>query len=145
MFVALDAVPALDGLVNDVMGLASGYSMKTAVFTPSVDVIADEHELAFHLDVPGVKPENLEVTLENRVLSIKGSRKYDAGPNERQMLLGRSYGSFALQYTLPETADGDKLAAYLADGVLTLRLPRRPKAQPCKIQIGGGGRPPLGR
>jgi HSP20 family protein len=145
MLAALDAVPVLDGLFDDVMGSAFGYATKTAVFTPSVDVIAKDHELVFQVDVPGVRQENLEVTLENHVLSIKGSRKYEAGPNERQMLLGRSYGEFLLRYTLPETADGERLAAYLADGVLTLRVPKHRKAQTRKIQIGGGGRSQLGR
>jgi HSP20 family molecular chaperone IbpA len=60
------------------------------------------------------------------------------------MLLGRSYREFALHYTLPETVDCEKLAVHLADGVLTLRVPRHAKAQPRKIQI-GGGRPRLGR
>jgi HSP20 family protein len=138
MLTTLDAVPMLDGVLDDVMGSAFGYATKATVFTPSVDVIAKDHELVFQLDVPGVKPENLEVTLEKRVLSVKGSRKYEAGPDEQQMLLGRAYGEFSLRYTLPETADGAQLAAHLADGVLTLRVPRHPKAQPRKIQIGGG-------
>jgi HSP20 family protein len=135
----------LDGLLDDVMGSAFGYATKTALFTPAVDVIAKEHELVFQLDVPGVKQDSLEVTLENHVLSIKGSRTYEAGPNEQQMLLGRAYGEFSLHYTLPEAADGAQLAAYLADGVLTLRVPKQPKAQPRQIRIGGGtGRSPLG-
>jgi HSP20 family protein len=137
MFTAMDAVPMLDGVFDDMMGPASGYATKASLFTPSVDVIAKEHELVFQLDVPGVKQENLEVTLESHVLSIKGSRSYEAGPNERQMVLGRSYGDFALHYTLPESVNGEQLAAYLADGVLTVRVPKHPKAQPRKIQIGG--------
>jgi HSP20 family protein len=144
MFTPVDTVPMLDGAFDDVMGSAFGYATRASLFTPSVDVVAREHELVFQIDVPGVKQENLEVTLENHVLSIKGSRRYEAGPNERQMLLGRSYGDFALHYTLPETMDGEKLAAHLADGVLTLRVPRHSKAPPRKIQI-GGGRPQLGR
>jgi HSP20 family protein len=144
MFTPLDAVPMLDGVFDDVMGSAFGYATRASLFTPTVDVVAKEHELVFQIDVPGVKQESLEVTLENHVLSIKGSRRYEAGPNERQMLLGRSYGEFALRYTLPETVDGEKLAAHLADGVLTLRVPRHSNAQPRKIQI-GGGRPQLGR
>jgi HSP20 family protein len=142
----MDAVPMLDGLLDDVMGSAFGYSTKTALFTPAVDVVAREDEIVFQLDVPGVKQENLEVTLENHVLSIRGSRKYESGPNEQQMLLGRAYGEFSLRYTLPETADGSQLAAYLADGVLTLRVPKHPKAKPRKIQIGSGsGSSQLGR
>jgi HSP20 family protein len=138
MLAAVGAVPVLDGVLDDVMGTAFGYATKTAVFAPAVDVVAKEHELVFHVDVPGVKLENLEITLENHVLSITGSRKYEAGPNEQQMLLGRSYGEFALRYTLPESADGEKLAACLADGVLTLRVPKHAKAQPRKSQIGSG-------
>ena len=144
MFTPLDAVPVLDGVFDDVMGSAFGYATRTSPFTPSVDVVAKEHELVFQIDVPGVKQESLEVTLENHVLSIKGSRRYEAGPTDRQMLLGRSYGEFPLRYTLPETVDGEKLAAHLADGVLTVRVPKHSKAQPRKIQI-GGGRPQLGR
>ena len=137
MFTTMDAVPMLDGVFDDVMGAASGYATKLALFTPPVDVVARDHELVFHIDVPGVKQEHLEVTLESHVLSIMGSRTYEAGPNERQMLLGRSYGDFALHYTLPDSVDGEQLAAYLADGVLTLRVPKHQKAQPRKIQIGG--------
>ena len=144
MFTPLDTVPMLDGVLDDVMGSAFGYATRGSLFTPSVDVVAKEHELVFQIDVPGVKQESLEVTLENHVLSIKGSRRYEAGPTDRQMLLGRSYGEFALRYTLPETVDGEKLAAHLADGVLTVRVPKHSKAQPRKIQI-GGGRPQLGR
>jgi HSP20 family protein len=139
MLAALDAAPVLDGMFQDVMRSAIGYATKTAVFTPSVDVIAREREFVFQIDVPGVKQESLDVTLENRVLTIKGSRRYEAGVNELQMLLGRSYGDFCLRYTLPETADGDQLVAFLADGVLTLRVPKHAKAQPRKVQIGGGG------
>ena len=145
MFTPLDAVPMLDGGFDDVMGSAFGYATRTSPFTPSADVVAKEHELVFQIDVPGVKQESLEVTLENRVLSIKGSRRYEAGPtDEDRCCWGGRTGEFALQYTLPETADGEKLAAHLADGVLTVRVPKHSKAQPRKIQI-GGGRPQLGR
>ena len=91
-----------------------------------------------------MKQEKLEVTLENHVLPIRGSRKYEAGQNERQMLLGRSYGDFALHYTLPESADGEQLAAYLTDGVPTLRVPKHPKAQLARIEIGNPN-PQVGR
>lgn len=138
MLAVLRAVPVLDGVSDDVMGAAFGYATTNTGFTPAVDVVAREHELVFHIDVPGVRQENLEITLENRVLSIKGSRKYEGGPTQQQMLLGRSYGDFTLRYTLPESADGEKLAACLADGVLTLRVPKHANAQPRRIRIGGG-------
>ena len=127
----------LDRVLDDVMGSALGYATKTALFTPAVDVIAKETEVVFHLDVPGVKLENIEVTLENHVLEVKGARTFEAGQNER-LLIGRAFGSFQVSYRLPETVDDDKLTACLADGVLTLRVPKLPKAQARKIQVGGG-------
>jgi HSP20 family protein len=145
MFTAFDAVPMLDSALDDVMGSALGYATKPALFSPPADIIAKEHELVFQFDVPGVRQESLEVTLEKRILSIRGARKYEAGPNEQQMLLGRAYGEFTLRYTLPETVNSEQLVACLADGVLTLRVPKHPKAEPRKIQIGGGGRSQLGR
>jgi len=77
------------------------------------------------------------VTLENRVLTIRGTRKFESKDDE-QVMLGRAYGSFSRAYTLPDYADDANLAANLADGVLTLRIPKQAKAKPRKIQIGNG-------
>jgi HSP20 family protein len=137
MLATFNGVPLFDRVLDDVMGSALGYATNPELFTPAVDVIAKESEVVFHLDVPGVKLENIEVTLENHVLEIKGSRTFEAGQDER-LLIGRAFGGFQLTYRLPETVDDDKLTACLADGVLTLRVPKLPKAQPRKIQIGGG-------
>jgi HSP20 family protein len=82
-----------------------------------------------------VKQEDLEITLTNHLLTIKGSRRFDSRENE-QVMLGRAYGSFSRSYTLPDALDEEKLAAELADGVLTIRIPKLPQAQPRKIQIG---------
>ena len=138
MLAAWNSVPMFDRVFDDVMGTALGYATKTTRFTPSVDVIAKEDEIAFHLDVPGVKLENIEVTLENHVLTIKGARTFEPGQNER-LLIGRAFGDFEVSYRLPDTVDDEKLTACLTDGVLTLRVPKHPKAQPRKIQVGGGG------
>jgi HSP20 family protein len=76
-------------------------------------------------------------TLEDHVLTIKGSRKLDATEKE-QISLGRAYGDFELSYTLPDVIDSEQLQANLADGVLTIRIGKHPKAQPRQIQIGDG-------
>ena len=93
--------------------------------------------------MPGVKADDLEVTVENSVLRVRGARRPEAKESEK-ISLGRAYGEFALAYTLPDTIDGDKLAADLADGVLTIRVPKHPKAQPRKIRIGRNGSNQLG-
>jgi HSP20 family protein len=137
MMNAWNAVSTLDRMFDDVMGSAFGTATGNLTFNPAIDVRASDTEVALICDVPGVKQEDLEITLANRMLTIKGTRRFETKEAE-QVMLGRSYGSFSRSYTLPDSLDEEKLAAELVDGVLTVRIPKLPKAQPRKIQIGGG-------
>jgi len=134
MMTTWNAVSTLDRLFDDVMGSAFGTATNPRTFTPAIDVRANDRELVFVCDVPGLKQEDLEITLQNHVLEIEGTRKFDGNENE-QVMLGRSYGSFRRKFTLPDSLDEEKLSASLADGVLTVRIPKHAKAQPRKIQI----------
>ena len=136
MLTTWNAVSTLDRMFDDVMGSAFGTATGNQTFSPAIDVRASDTEVALVCDVPGVKQEDLELTLENHVLTIKGTRRFDSRQNE-QVMLGRAYGSFSRSYTLPDALDEEKLSAELADGVLTIRIPKLPQAQPRKIQIGG--------
>lgn len=131
------AVSQLDRMVDDVMGSMLGTAVNTRSFTPAIDIRTGNDALVFACDVPGVKAEDLDITLENQVLTIKGVRKFDSG-QQGQLLLGRSYGEFSRSFALPDYVDAEKLSANLADGVLTVTIPKQPKAKPRKIQIGGG-------
>lgn len=133
-----DAVSTLDRMLDDVMGSTLGTATSAITFAPAIDVRTSDDEVVFVCDVPGVRQDNLEVTLENHVLTIKGTRKFDGKENE-QVMLGRAYGSFTRAYTLPEYVDDEKLTAQLADGVLTIRIPKAAKAKPRKIRINGSG------
>lgn len=132
-----DAVSALDRMFDDVMGSSLGAATNRRRFDPEVDVRISENEVLVVCDLPGVKHDELDVTVQNRVLTIRGSRTFESKGNE-QVVLGRSYGSFVRSFTLPETIDEGKLAAKLADGVLTVSIPKHPKPQPIKVQINGG-------
>jgi len=134
MLSAWSAVSTLDRMFDDVMGSAFGTATSNLTFNPAIDVRASDTEIVLACDVPGVRLEDLEITLANRLLTIKGTRRFDSSETQ-QVLLGRAYGSFSRSYTLPEALDEEKLAAELADGVLTVRIPKLPKAQPRKIQI----------
>lgn len=142
---AWSAFPMLDRLFDDVMtgiaGTAFGAAATARAFSPAVDVRANEDEIVLVADVPGVKKEDLEVTLEDGVLTIKGQRRYE-GSDKEKVWLGRSYGSFERSFTLPETVDPDRLTADLADGVLTIRIAQQPKAKPKKIAINAHGSAP---
>lgn len=141
MLATWNAVSTLDRMFDDVMGSAFGTAMNNRTFEPAVDVRATDTEVALVCDVPGVKQEDLEITLANHVLTIKGTRRFETNDNE-QVMLGRAYGAFSRSYTLPDALDDEKLVAQLADGVLTVRIPKLPKAQPRKIQIGTGAAGP---
>ncbi|HVH44970.1 MAG TPA: HSP20 family small heat-shock protein [Labilithrix sp.] len=138
MTAAWNAFPMLDRLFDDVMTGVAGTSFGTTSpvrsFSPAIDVRANEEEIVFTADVPGLKHEDLEITLDDGVLTIKGQRKYE-GNGKDKVWLGRSYGSFSRAFTLPDTVDPERLSADLADGVLTVRVAQQPKAKPRKITI----------
>ncbi len=137
MLTTWDAVSTLDRMFDDMMGSALGAATNPRTFNPEIDVRTTEDELLLVCDVPGVKREDLDVTLHEHVLTIKGVRKFESNPQE-QVVIGRSYGSFSRSFTLPSSLDEEKLAADLTDGVLTIRIPKLPKAKPFKVQIGNG-------
>lgn len=130
--------PILDRLFDDVMtgvaGTALGAASSVRTFSPAFDVRANDDEIVFTADVPGIKQEDLEITLDDSVLTVKGQRRYE-GSGKDKVWLGRSYGSFARSFTLPDAVDPERLTADLADGVLTIRVAQQPKQRPRKITI----------
>lgn len=141
MLTAWNGFPMLDRLfddvMNDVTGKAFGTGATQSTFNPAIDVRANDDEIVFVCDVPGLKREDLEITLENGVLSLRGQRAYQGDEKDR-VLVGRSYGAFANSFTLPDYVDAEHMTADLADGVLTIKLPKLPKAKPRRIEIGAG-------
>ena len=127
-------VSNVDGFIDDVMGSALGAATNPRTFNPSVDVRASDNEVRVICDVPGVRREDLDIVLENRVLTIKGRRSFETAENER-VVLGRSYGEFQRQFVLPDSLDDTNLSASLTNGVLTVSIPKQAKARPTKIQI----------
>ena len=137
MRVTWNTVSPLERAFDDVMGATFGAAMSPQTFEPSYDVKANDDEIVFFCDVPGTRKEDLEITIANHALTIKGARKFESKEGE-QVMLGRAYGSFSRTFRLPESVDEEKLAADLCDGVLTIRIPKHPKAKPRRILIGGG-------
>jgi HSP20 family protein len=117
---------------------ASHPSHPSQTFQPAIDVRSDDDKIVFECDVPGLKHEDLEVTLDNHVLTIKGARKLETASDTQRVLLGRAYGSFSSVYTLPEGVDAEHMTAELSSGVLTVTVPKLAQAKPRRIAIGGG-------
>ena len=111
-----------------------------ATWAPAVDIHETEHELVVKADLPGVKPEELDVRVENNILTIRGERKFEKKVNEDNYLrVERSYGSFSRSFSLANTVNTEAIKADYSDGVLTLSIPKREeaKAKQIKVQVEG--------
>jgi HSP20 family protein len=129
----------LDDVMDDVIGAAFGTgAQKKISFDVPVDVRSGDDAIVFVCDVPGIEQDKLEIWIEGNTLTVKGERSF-AGSDNEKVWLGRAYGAFAKSFTLPDLVDADAMTAELADGVLTIRVPKKPQAKPRKIPIGSGG------
>ena len=110
----------------------------TRNWMPPVDIYeTDNHEVVIKAELPEMKREDISVTFENNVLTLKGERKYENEmPRDRFQRFERFYGTFSRSFTLPATVDATKISAAYKDGVLTVRLPQREEAKPKQITIG---------
>jgi HSP20 family protein len=108
-------------------------------FTPAVDVLDSEKAYVLKVEVPGLKPEDIELSLENNVLTLKGERKFEQ-ESERQgyRRVERRYGSFARAFVLPEGARADAIEAAVKDGVLSVTIPKAEAPVPRKIAVKSG-------
>jgi HSP20 family protein len=108
-----------------------------ATWVPPVDVFqTGEHELVLKAELPDMSRENIDVSVENFVLTIKGDKKLTTEVKEDQYHhIERRYGSFSRSFSLPRTVDSGKVAADYKNGVLTVRLPLREEAKPRQIKV----------
>jgi HSP20 family protein len=110
--------------------------MKAMDWAPSVDVTEDEKEYLISADAPGVKREDVKVTVQEGVLTIAGERKSEKEEKGKKFhKVERSYGSFSRSFTIPEDAEEDKLSAEFKEGVLTVHLPKTAQPKPKSKEI----------
>ena len=105
---------------------------------PAVDIYeTDQHEVVLKAELPEVKREDINITFENGVLTIRGERKHDDDvKRDNFQRMERHYGAFSRSFTLPATIDPSRISANHKDGVLTIRLPQHDAAKPKQIQVG---------
>ncbi len=102
---------------------------------PGVDVTASDDAVRFRVDVPGFRSEDLDVSVERGVLTVRGQRARALAEGERILAAGRGYGRFERRWSLGESVDADGLEATLEDGVLTLTLPLRAQVKARRVPI----------
>jgi HSP20 family protein len=111
--------------------------LNRAAWVPVVDIYYNNgHDLVLKAELPDMKEEEIELTIEDNTLTLSGEKKLDAEVTEELFQrIERSYGSFARTFTLPPTVDASKVSAQYKAGVLTVRLPLREEAKPNRIKI----------
>ena len=103
-------------------------------FTPALDVRETDEEYRLLFDLPGAKPEDVSIEVNDQILTVSGTRVPSVEPGKAQQI-ERPFGSFVRNLTLPKGVDSDAITADYAHGVLTLRVPKPAAAKPKKISI----------
>ena len=116
-------------------GSAEG-STATAEWAPAVDIKEEADKFVLHADIPGVKPEEIDISMEAGVLTVKGEKNTEATTEkENYKRVERTYGSFYRRFSLPDTANAEAISAASKNGVLVITIPKREAVQPKKISV----------
>ena len=135
----------MNSLFQEYNRSGEGDALTTAAFVPPVDIYEDEHKIVLKLEVPGMKESDLDIQLENNVLTVKGERKFETEEKEENFhRIERRYGSFYRSFTVPNTVNAESVRASYDAGVLKLELEKRAEAKPkqIKVQVGSGSSAP---
>jgi HSP20 family protein len=124
-------------LFGDVYRAADEDVMRRGVWAPPVDIYdSGNHELIIKAELPDMSKDEIEITVENNSLTLRGEKKMDATiKDERCHRIERTYGAFSRSFSLPPTVDSSKVTADYKNGVLTITLPLREEAKPKQIQV----------
>lgn len=113
--------------------------LMTGTWLPPVDIIEGKEKITLRAELPGFKDDQVELTVEDGVLSLKGERKLEKETSEQNYhRIERSYGTFVRSFTLPTTVDQTNIQASFADGILSIEMPKREESRPKQIKIAAG-------
>lgn len=110
--------------------------MPAREWAPAVDIVEEQDRFVLRADVPGVLPEDIDISMEDGILSITGKRQTErpAQPEGVQRF-ERVSGTFCRRFTLPDTADADSISARTSNGILEVAIPKLPEVQPRRITV----------
>jgi len=140
-----DQFDSLFDLTRDRWLSGNGY---VRAFVPAADLVVTDDEVTVYMDVPGLKPENLDIQLTGDVLTVKGERTYPFATEEQEdgrhwYRLERGYGKFQRMLQVPKGLDPDAITASIADGVLSIHIPQPESRKPRRIAISAAGGQPV--
>ena len=118
-------------------GTDDGSNVVTSRWMPAVDIQEEDKRFVISADVPGVDPEQIEITMENGVLTIKGERKLETEEEGEKgyRRVERMHGTFYRRFSLPDTADAENISAKGKNGVLEIVIPKNAAVQPKRIEV----------
>ncbi len=128
----------MDGIFSEAMGRGWGgeEGLATGAWTPPVDVYETPESIVLKADLPDVNKDEVDISVENNTLTIRGDRKREQEIKEKNFYrMERSYGTFARSFSLPPTVEAEKIEAAFSNGVLTLTLPKRQESKPKQIKV----------
>jgi HSP20 family protein len=130
----------IDRLFEDTFGRGHAGQGGQSDWSPAVDIRETREELAFEVELPGIAQEDVEVTAENGILTIRGERTEERreGEEGRYHMIERGYGSFTRSFQLPQGVDEERIEGDFEHGLLRVRIPKAALPQPRKIQIKAG-------
>lgn len=114
----------------------SDYEKEYGTWAPAVDLREEDKRYVIQADMPGVKKEDIEINLENNVLTIRGERRFEGEvKKETYHRIERAYGKFVRSFTLPARVAAEKISATHKDGILEIVVPKAEESLPKKIEI----------
>lgn len=129
----------MNRLFNEQASFGNQESLTAGSFVPAVDVYEDEHAIQLKMEVPGIDEKDIDIQLENNVLTVRGERKLEKETKEENYhRVERRYGSFSRTFTLPNTVNSEDVKADYDKGVLNIKLPKRAEAKPKQIKVNVG-------
>lgn len=116
-----------------------GGGVLTSAWVPACDVSEDRDNVTISLEIPGVRPEDVKLTVENNILTIRGEKREETRADQPQMhRYERSYGSFERSFSLPSTVDPEGIDARYEHGILRITIPKSEGARPREIPVKAG-------
>jgi HSP20 family protein len=137
---SMSSLRRLNSILDEAFGTWPFQSQESGSLTsswiPACDVFEDKDAVKIMAELPGVQPEDVKISLENNLLTVRGEKRQKAEEsNERVHRYERTYGSFERAFALPTTVDPEKIAANYANGVLTITIPKAERARPREIPV----------
>ena len=114
-------------------------ALTTTSFAPPVDIYEDEHNITLKMEVPGIDEKDIDVSIENITLTVRGERKFEKEEKEENFRrIERQYGSFTRVFTLPSSVDPGQVSANYDNGVLKIKLAKKAEVKPKQIKVSVG-------